>query len=389
MGPEIGRSLREGFRAANRSWAGMGVVAGAWIVTVGVLFLLVMITNPPWEALQEQLASNREAALAPASTTESIPPAIDTPLDVPSSNTTTEPAAEPVMTAPETTTPAATDETTAPAAAQPSDSAQPAPTDIPTAPPVAAQHPVTPIPQTPAMVSPAEAARTRAIEAWVGRAWPVFLLGFLLIITVTLWLQGGKIGYLAKQVAGQPAGLADFWGAGVRALGPLFVTSLLSLLATVGMVALLILASWALSLLPSALGLVIGVLLMVAVGAGLLWLLVRLTFWLIAIVVDQLRPLAGLRAGFRATRGHWWKIFGLLAVFVGLFLAVGLVFALVDWLGNRVGGAAGIVITQASALIQLLVTNLYGAFAMTAALIRCYKDLTAPAAAATPPAQVP
>ena len=386
MEPGIGRSLREGFHAANRSWAGMGVVAGAWILTIGVLLLFLLITNPPWEALQQQLARQATPAMVP--TTEPALPINTTPADAPSSKTAPEPAAEPVLTTPQTTTPTATDAATAPAASPSSAPKASAPTETPTAPAVVAPRPVTPPPQAASTASPAEVARTRAIDAWVGRAWPVFLLGFLLIMTVTLWLQGGKIGYLNKRINGQPAVIADFWTTGVRAFGPLVVTSLLSLVATIVLVVISGLVVWGLSLLPSTLGLIIGLLLTVALGIGLVWLLVRLTFWIIAIVIDGLGPIAGLRASVRATQGHGWKIIGLIALFILLFMTVGLGFTLVDWMGNRVGGAVGVVITQTSAILQLMVTNLYGSFAMTAALICYYDDLKAPTATATSPVQV-
>jgi hypothetical protein len=187
------------------------------------------------------------------------------------------------------------------------------------------------------------------------------------------------MGYLAKQVTGQPVGIAEFWVTGTRTIGALLASSLLSLLFTLGVVLTAVLVFWGLSFLPRTLGLIIGLVFLVALGVGLVWLLVRLTFWLIAIVVDRLGPIAGLRATVRVTRGHWWKVFGLFALFLVVFMAVGLVFTFVDWLAGLVGGTAGIVITQVGAVLQLVITNLYLAFVTTAALIRFYEELKASA----------
>jgi len=348
----------------------MGVVAGAWIVTFIVLFLLVMSTNPPWEILQQRI--DTEATLAPTPANDTAPKEPAPEVTAPSSDATTEPA----PAAPEATPPAASaPASTPPDEVKPSDAAA----DVP----AVAQPPQAPT-QTPA--DRELERRARVIQAWVARSWPVLLLGFLLVVAVTLWVQGGEMGYLAKQVAGQPARVAEFWVTGTRAMGPLLASSLLSLLFTFGVIVITVFLFWALSFLPRIVGVVFGLLFLVALGVGTVWTLVRLMFWLIAIVVDRLGPIAGLRASFRVTRGWWWKIFGLLVVFLAVFMVVGLLFALVDWLANRVGGTAGAVIAQVSSVAQLVITNLYLAFVTTAASIRLYEDLKASKAssAATP-----
>jgi len=339
----------------------MGFVAGVWILTFGVLFLLVMITNPPWEVLQAPPAS--EATFAPAPTNATAPAA------------PTEPEATPPASTDDMLTPAPATPPSAPEPARPDELTPPAPVDAPTMTPPPAQT------QTPADLEIER--RERIIQAWVGHAWPLLLLGFLLIVAVTLWLQGGEMGYLAKQVTGQPVRIAEFWVTGTRAIGALLASSLLSLLFTLGVVLITVFVFWVLSFLPRTLALILGVVFLAALGAGLVWLLVRLLFWLIAIVVDRRGPIAGLRASVRVTRGHWWKVFGLFALFLVVFMAVGLVFTVVDWLAGLVGGTAGVVIAQVGAVLQLVITNLYLAFVTTAALIRFYDDLKASTASSS------
>lgn len=52
MALSIGHSIKQGFQAANRSWAGMGVYAGGWAVVFAVAVLGFLLTGVPQEAFQ-------------------------------------------------------------------------------------------------------------------------------------------------------------------------------------------------------------------------------------------------------------------------------------------------------------------------------------------------
>lgn len=52
MAPAIKRSIGDGFRAANRSWAGIGIYAGGWALILLVAVLGLVLTGVPQEAFQ-------------------------------------------------------------------------------------------------------------------------------------------------------------------------------------------------------------------------------------------------------------------------------------------------------------------------------------------------
>ncbi len=321
MGPRIGRAIGQGFLVANRSWAGIGFVAGCWLVVFLLVIAGLALTNPPRELVQ-------------------VPAGIQ-------GIATPEPGAG---TAPPTT----------PAAAPQDQTAQ-------------------------AQTNREEAAtRERLVGEWIARAWPILLVCFLLFLAASLWITGGQIAYLARRVTTQHASLAEFWTAGTQAFGALLGSTLLSLLAGAVLLLIGVLLRWLFSTLsgtPAWLrggfgwGLGLGGL------AALIWLGVRLAFWFIAIVVERIGPIAGLKASFRSTRGRWWRAGGLVAGLSLIFYAVALAFGLVEALGNAAGGAAAVVIGILSNILGT-VANLYVGFAMLAAYLRFYEDTKAPAGSA-------
>lgn len=52
MAPAVGRSLKQGFRTANHSWAGIGIYAGGWVAVFVIAFLGFLLTGAPQEAFQ-------------------------------------------------------------------------------------------------------------------------------------------------------------------------------------------------------------------------------------------------------------------------------------------------------------------------------------------------
>ncbi|MBI3331105.1 MAG: hypothetical protein HYZ96_03225, partial [Candidatus Omnitrophica bacterium] len=215
MGPGIKRSIVEGFRAANRSWLGIGFFA-AGLAAVTVLAIgLILATSPPPElfeptepaaalpaielmesafAQEESPASPEEPAAQPEE-----PPAATEPAPA------TEPAAQPAET-PAATEPAPVDEGEADLFDELEDAEEAAPL----------------LPEAAAPAVPADdEARARVVGQWFGRAWPLLLIALLLAAAGNVWLNGGQIGYLAKQVSGQRAPVSEFWVVGSRAFFPL------------------------------------------------------------------------------------------------------------------------------------------------------------------------
>lgn len=338
MTPGIGRSVKEGFRAANRSWACMGVVAG---LSVGIILIVLVValvsffvTVSPAELARETAAPEPDTQqVAPEAT---APETEATPVDVFNELNTADDVALPVQDA---TTGQAED------------------TD-------------------------------RLFREWLQRAWPVLLLVALLAVAAFTWLYGGQIGYLAQRVTTQQASLSTFWAAGGRAFGPLVGASLLGLLVFGGgllVVALLtgLVAAFA-GPTPHWALVTVAVLFYLALFIGWVWLSIRLAFWFISIVVDRSGPLTGLKASFRATRGRWWRIFGLSALLGLIGIGVWVPFGLLDAAGTMVGGRAGPLISIISSLLLNGVANLYLGFASSAAFIRFYEDTKSAQPSASP-----
>ena len=313
MGPAIGRSIGQGFRVANRSWAGMACYAGCWVGVFMLAFLAMALSGVPQELFQ-----------APA---ESPPP--------------------PAQTAPQD-------------AVAPADS--------------------TALTPTPAAGGTTAEFQDPVVREWLGRAWPILVCVILLVLAAGAWLYGGQIGYLTARLRGQPATVATFFSSGKTAFWPVLGSSLLSLAITAGVVLVIALVAWLLSALPTTAAGIVGVVLVAAGVVALVWVLVRMMFWFIAVVADRRGPLAGLRASIEVTRGKWWKTFGLLALLMVIGMGAAVTFNLLAGLGTVLGGPVGTVLQVVVTILQLLIVNLYLGFASTAALICFYEDAKAPTA---------
>ncbi len=207
------------------------------------------------------------------------------------------------------------------------------------------------------------------MREWVGRAWPILLIGVLLYMAVGIWLLGGQIGYLAARVRTQQSSLSEFWAAGARAFWPLLGASLLMLVAFGGL-ALIVVGGAALS--TAMPGWLLAILLVI-LWIALVWVAIRLAFWFIAIVVDHAGPVGGFRASVRATRGYWWRLFGLILLLALISFGVQLPFGLLEGVGRLVGGAAALV-TRVVGAVGGGIANVYVGFVFTAAFIRFYED---------------
>lgn len=228
-------------------------------------------------------------------------------------------------------------------------------------------------PETAAAPVLAQTEQQQQLNAWLGRAWPVLLFGFVLLIAAGLLIQGGQVGYVTQQVRAGRATWADMSGAATRSFGSLLGAGCLSFAAVgvgVGVAALLIAALQALSGVVVA---VVGIVLVLAMVAGVVWLSLRLALWPIAIVAERLGPVAGLKASWRLSRGRWWTLLGITATFLVISLGIAIISALAEGLSNVIGGGVAL----AMQLLNALVTgaaNLFLSFATMGALVRFHED---------------
>ncbi len=350
MEPRIGHAFSEGFRAANRSWVGIGFFAGTLLLVTVVSLFAIASTHPPTPSfpLEGRAAVPAPAVELPTPTPARAPSATTGDVNLFNQLDATQPPAAPAAT---------------------------------TLPPTAASAPSqTTSDQAPASAAPPDAVRTqpdeqeRAVREWFGRAWPLVLLIMLVMLVVNVWLSGGQIGYLAARVSHQPAKLSLFWQQDARAFGRLL--GAWALMMGAGMAALLILAlaSALLAPLPEGVRRVLGWLVLLGLAVAGVWLLVRLSFWFIAVVIDRVGPVAGIKASLRATKGRWLKTAGL-GLLIGLIsIGVTLVFGLVEGAGNLIGGPAAVTLGLVGTLSRL-VASLYIGFAALAAYIRFYQDV--------------
>lgn len=350
MGPMIGRSIGQGFRAANHSWPGMLVYAACGIVIGLILIGLVRLTDVPEELLRPPTF---EGAAMSWEQEAFAQPAPDT-------------AEQPEATAPSQTEPAAESE--------PLDEEF---TDDETMNELETDQLLDEEPwleeDWAAFEEDLGVEQEQVLLEWLGRAWPVLLIAFLMALVAGVWLYGGQVGYLATRIRGTPTGVSTFWQSGTQAFGSLLVASLLAFAAVLGASLLVAALGFVLSLLPPAVGGALGILLILALVAALAWLIVRVAFWAVAIVVDRLSPIAGLRASFRVTKGRWSKTFGLVALAALITMGAGLPFALLEAVGNLMEGTVGRVIVFLINFVGSLV-GVYIGFATTAAYIRFYED---------------
>jgi hypothetical protein len=344
MEPGIGRSLKEGFRTAGRSWAGMGFFTGAWLAVILVIGLAILLTRPPAEVFEEPAAVGAPPASLPADDADLAP----APAETAGGETN---LFDELADAEETELPA----------------------------------PEALIPET---AGPTADEQARIAGEWMGRAWPVLLLCVLLAIAANVWLTGGQIGYLSARVMAQPSGVSAFWRHGTKAFGRLLGGSLLAL-AGVGILALIVFVVGALMsalarIMPEWLVVVLSLLLGLAILAAIVWLIVRLSFWFIAIVVEGRGPVAGLKDSFRATRSRWWKLFGLGALLAAISYGIMLLLGLVDLAGQALGGASAGVLGFLSGLLSIA-ANLFLSFVGLAAYLRFYEDAKFPPRASPGP----
>ena len=333
--PSIRRAVRHGVQSANRSLPGMVMFGGGSLLLWLLMALLIGWTGMPDEWLSPPTAPPADSGTQ-ALTTGGDPGAPEV-------------------------------------GSQAGDAAQPS-TDV-TGPPAADGIGL----REEALKAQAE-ARARQMLEWLADAWPILGVALLALVAGNLWLYGGQVGYVAQVLATHQSTLAVFSASGTRAFGALLGGSLIALLLcgriALALAVLVVLVGLVAAGAPDWLGALLVWTLLVGAVVGLVWLGVRLTFWFVGIVVDGIGPLAALRATFRATRGRWWKVCGLVALFTSLFLGFSLVIGLLDGLGRIIGGPAEAVIGLAVTLLNVA-ASLYLGFVMVAAYIQFYQEAQA------------
>ena len=231
-------------------------------------------------------------------------------------------------------------------------------------------------------------AQADAILDWLKHAWPAAVTALFMVVTAGNWLFAGETGYLAKHLSTQDARIAEFWVAGTRACGALLVGWLVLLVGLTGVTILLfsvfnLMAShFGFSRLLEPLSYPLAIIWVI----GLSGYLVRLSFWDVAVVVDRLGPIAGMRASFRATRGHWWRVVGLGLLMLLIESVILPLLGVLGWLGSLGGEGLTLVTGMTSGVVNLLgfVTQIYVSWATLAAYIRFYEDTKAIPASSVP-----
>lgn len=378
MEPGIGRSIREGFRVANRSWAGIGFFLGCWFLVTMIAVVLLSLTRPPQELFQQRTESPAgERTLTPPILPATSQPTRKTDVfkQLAATEATPAPSGD-TATATATVTAATTPSSDVTKAAPPTAAAPPMPASE-------AAKVTTPAGSPETLKRQRAAEQDRIVADWFKRAWPALLFCVAMFIVANVWLSGGQIGYLAKLVTNQPAKLSDFISSGTASFGTLLGASLVLLLALGGLsllVALVVVLLSAVSRVTP--GWFVGILgLLLGPGAiiGLVWVFVRAAFWFIAIVVEHQGIVNGVKASFRASRGRLWPVAGLGVVMVAIGYGVWVPFGILEWVGNLIGGGTAVGLGLISNVLGLI-ASLYVGFTTLAAYLCFYTDTkTAPA----------
>ena len=345
--PRMWPTIGAGFRVANRSGSGIACFLVGYLLLSGITVALKRTGMPEM---------SRDAMSRTAST-QPQPPASDT-----------------------ATTPAPQVDGTTPASP-------------PTEPPSLT---VTPAPSASPKQQRDEQAR--AFLNWLKLAWPIAVPLLLLAGACRVWLHGGQLGYLVKQVRGEVASTADYAAEGARLFWPLIgagalwiagVVALVIVAVAVFLVVALIIYLLALAhvrIFPSGAFAAIasGVFTMVAVVVGV-WLNFRLIFWMVAVAVERCGLINGLRASWRVTKGRVWRLtlFGLCVFVIAIPIVIAMVVLEIPAVAvaGHFAPVLGVVVIKAIGFA----VGTYLEFAMLAATIRYYEGLkgaTAPSPSA-------
>lgn len=190
------------------------------------------------------------------------------------------------------------------------------------------------------------------------QTWLISSLYFLVLFSISIWLYGGQIGYLAGQLKNPTTLLSEFWKAGNRAFFPMA-----GALAATGMI-------WLLTMLFMRFLVDFNTpLIAIFIFFGEAVVGIGLMLWLIIIVLEKTNTIEALRRSIHFLKIHGAKYAGicLLLGFVSVLLR--LIFAYVESLHLFRDPAT----LGASILIHKAV-YFYLQFVFTAELIQYYSD---------------
>ncbi len=142
--------------------------------------------------------------------------------------------------------------------------------------------------------------------------WTGLVLAALLNWVVTLLVQAGVTISASRSALGQRISVADVVRMAMRRLPSVVMLSFLTALAWTVAIFLYVLAIIGPGGGDSALG--VGVLGILGLGVLGVWIGVKLTIALPAIVLEQVSAFKGIARSWRLTKGRFWPIFGLLIV---------------------------------------------------------------------------
>lgn len=320
MALSVSHSIKQGFKAANRSISAMGVFALGWLFLLLFMVLFMSLSRMPTELLRPPEAQQTQEQTVLSDVESADSEQVD-----PTAST-----------------------------AKQEEQAQNAGWEAATV----------------------EANRRAEITLnWMAGAWPMILIALLGYFAGSFWLQAGQISYMSSMIRDSQTSISTFWIGANRAVLPLCLASLLVLgIYAVGG-ALVIAFFSLLGVLPGFLAVTLGILFTLSLMVGLAWLTVKLIFWFVCIVANGLGPVAGLKASFRATKGAWWRVCGLMAALSGIFFGVSLVIGIFGQLGGALGGGTSIVVSLLAMALNM-VTGLYFGFFSIGALVQGYTDQT-------------
>jgi hypothetical protein len=186
----------------------------------------------------------------------------------------------------------------------------------------------------------------------------VFLLIALFMLSQAVVLHGAF-----QDMRGRPVSLVESLGVGLRRFLPLIGLAVVMLIVALAGVLVATLMSFPVATIAG--GLIAGVLSVALVAiAGVILLIM----WFVATpvcVVERLGPLVSLRRSSQLTKGHRWKIFGLMLLMIVLSIIAGQV---VEYILGAVGGLILV------AIGTLVWNGIWGAFYAVAVAVT-YHDL--------------
>ncbi len=209
-----------------------------------------------------------------------------------------------------------------------------------------------------------------------GGALAVFFAGGAVLLCLGLaghvWGEAAKASYVARLVSGGSPRWMEFFAGGNR-----FFWRSLRLLGLYAVLTLLLMIAWiapaaVLGITAGKAGVAAAVFWIAAGLVALVYVMTRWSFGLSSLVVSDLSPRESLRRSWSATRGAFWRAFGLFALYLAAFCGLEIGCLLAGWLLIRSLGAAGVVLTQ----ITVYGVNYFGGFALYGMLISFYMQRT-------------